>query len=190
MPKIVDHHVYREELLVKCLPIFVKLGVAGVSIRDLATEMHVSTGTLYHYFPTKENLFEEMVRYYVRKDSEAIAKISDAGLTADNISPLLDYIIKNESHFQSMILLALDVKRFHSHSQELTELLEESWKSYRSELRRFFQSGGEEVASEALLSFFVGALFLKLSNHISMSWDKLFIGLGEVSEHFLKTKIG
>lgn len=57
MPKIVDHKAYRRELLQKARVVFAEKNYADVSMRDIALSLKVSTGTLYHYFPSKEDLF-------------------------------------------------------------------------------------------------------------------------------------
>lgn len=57
MPKVVDHKAYRRELLQKARAVFAERNYADVSMRDIAQSLNVSTGTLYHYFPSKEDLF-------------------------------------------------------------------------------------------------------------------------------------
>ena len=53
MPKIVDRDRYRKELLNKCFDIFAEKGYSSVTMREIGSEIGVSTGTLYHYFPSK-----------------------------------------------------------------------------------------------------------------------------------------
>ncbi|MDZ4727483.1 MAG: TetR/AcrR family transcriptional regulator [Leptospira sp.] len=182
MPKIVDHELYREELLGKSMAIFVEKGVASVSMRELSKELGVSTGTLYHYFPTKEALFSSMVRFFVAKDAKEITEISELG--EKSVWELLNYISTKESHFLNLILLALDVRRHHADSSDLSILLEESWNSYRLLLDRFFPEEKNTHTGEAFLSFFVGALFLKTSRHKETKWLDLFEGLGQISNFF------
>jgi AcrR family transcriptional regulator len=62
MPKVVDHEAYRAELLEQSYAVFVKLGYAACTMRVLAQDLGVSTGALYHYFKTKEDLFEQLVQ--------------------------------------------------------------------------------------------------------------------------------
>ena len=56
MPKIVDHDEYRKELLERCFGIFSRKGFSNVTMREIVSEIGVSTGTLYHYFDTKEKI--------------------------------------------------------------------------------------------------------------------------------------
>ncbi|MGB6015410.1 MAG: helix-turn-helix domain-containing protein, partial [Nodosilinea sp.] len=48
MPKIVDHDQYRREILDQCFDLFAEKGYAALTMRQIAQELGVSTGTLYH----------------------------------------------------------------------------------------------------------------------------------------------
>ncbi len=61
MPKIVDHDQYRKELLTKSFDLFAEKGYAAITMREVAQGIGVSTGTLYHYFPSKEELFGQLI---------------------------------------------------------------------------------------------------------------------------------
>lgn len=51
-----------QELLAAALTVFVKRGYAATRLDDVATLAGVSKGTLYLYFPSKEDLFRAVVR--------------------------------------------------------------------------------------------------------------------------------
>ena len=74
MPKIVDRDRYRKELLNKCFDIFAEKGYSSVTMREIGSEIGVSTGTLYHYFPSKESLFEQLIEYLSYEDTKEEAK--------------------------------------------------------------------------------------------------------------------
>ncbi|MCW7506724.1 TetR/AcrR family transcriptional regulator [Leptospira levettii] len=174
MPKIVDHNLYRMELLSKSLPIFVSKGVASVSMRELAKELGVSTGTLYHYFPTKEALFSSMAKHLVTTDAEAIQKLSEE---TTSIIDIVNFVSGKEGHFLNLMLLAVDIKRQHSESKELIQLVEDSFIAYESALNRFFPKETEGKGGKAFLAFFVGVLFLKSKGDEHTPWIDLFEGL-------------
>jgi AcrR family transcriptional regulator len=58
MPKVVDHKAYRQDLAQRAIPLFSKYGYHGLSTRKIAGELAISKSGLYHYFPTKSDLFE------------------------------------------------------------------------------------------------------------------------------------
>jgi len=58
MPKIIDHGEYRKELGTRAIALFRAEGYRTLSMRKLADYLHVPKSTLYHYFPSKQALFE------------------------------------------------------------------------------------------------------------------------------------
>ncbi len=68
MPKRVDHSDMRRRLLDAAGELFAARGFAATGMRDLATAAGVSTGSLYHYFPDKRTLFEQLVERTVETD--------------------------------------------------------------------------------------------------------------------------
>jgi AcrR family transcriptional regulator len=71
MPKIVDRELYQTELLDRCFPLFTERGYAAITMRQIAEGLGVSTGTLYHYFKSKQAIFEQMVWRRVETDLRA-----------------------------------------------------------------------------------------------------------------------
>lgn len=56
MPKIVDHDQRRRELVEATLRIIVRQGLAGATMRDIATEAGFANGALKSYFASKSDL--------------------------------------------------------------------------------------------------------------------------------------
>lgn len=71
----------RTSLAERSVEAFAREGFAAVSMRRLADELGVSTGTLYHYFPNKEALFEAAVTCVTEQD------ISEGTTLLQRISP-------------------------------------------------------------------------------------------------------
>ena len=122
MPKIVDHDAYRNELIQKYFDDFAHRGYKDVTMREIADNLGVSTGTLYHYFPTKKSILEHMMQLAsVRDVSEAIESITaDTPLEA-RIKIFSDYVMEKEHWYQDIVLLTIDYYRYHS--QEGFELM-------------------------------------------------------------------
>ena len=68
MPKQIDHDDMRKTLLDAAGTLFAVRGYAASGMRDLAAAAGVSTGSLYHYFPDKRALFEQLVERTVDGD--------------------------------------------------------------------------------------------------------------------------
>jgi AcrR family transcriptional regulator len=69
--RALDHDEQRKTLAMRCVPLFAQRGYAGLNMRTIASELGVSTGILYHYFPSKAALFENVVRLAVETDVES-----------------------------------------------------------------------------------------------------------------------
>ena len=55
--------------------IFSKEGFHDAKIDDIAQEAGVAKGTVYQYFSSKQELFQEMIKYSIEKYSQAVKKI-------------------------------------------------------------------------------------------------------------------
>jgi AcrR family transcriptional regulator len=112
MPKIVDHDRYRDELLRGCYALFARHGYASLSMRDVAKELKVSTGTLYHYFPTKQALFAQLVVAASSWDeANALRAVTRLQSPKAKLRAFLRFIEENEAYFSAQHLLLVDYVR-------------------------------------------------------------------------------
>ncbi|BAZ04030.1 TetR/AcrR family transcriptional regulator [Calothrix sp. NIES-3974] len=96
MPKIVDKELYRQELLEKCFDLFAQKGYGSITMRQIAKGLNVSTGTLYHYFPSKQALFEQLVEEKLQRDIYFVTKQWQGIRSLDDKAEILaDYLAKN-----------------------------------------------------------------------------------------------
>ena len=56
---------------------FNRLGLKGASLTAVATELGVDRATLYYYFSSKEQLFDEMVRAVLEENDRLARRIAD-----------------------------------------------------------------------------------------------------------------
>ena len=110
MPKIVDHNLYRKEMLSKCLDLFALHGYGSITMRQIAAGLGVSTGTLYHYFPSKESLFEQLVEYLSYEDTkeQILAELGNPPTLAGKIEAMMNFIAKNEAYFLKQLFILVD----------------------------------------------------------------------------------
>ena len=52
----------RQEIIYAALELFVSKGYAATKITDIAKSANMSTGLMFHYFESKEKLYEELIR--------------------------------------------------------------------------------------------------------------------------------
>ena len=111
MPKIVDRDAYRLELLGKAFHIFADRGYS-IPIRALAREMGVSTGTLYHYFPGKKELFEQMSVWIAHSAVDETLGDIPANLTlAQRLEIFNRMILSSTRDMTAIILLSIEYTR-------------------------------------------------------------------------------
>ena len=79
MPKIVDHEKYRRSIVEKATPVFSAHGFSGLGMRQIAQELGMSKSALYHYFPSKDELFAACTEFVVERDGALVeADMTDA----------------------------------------------------------------------------------------------------------------
>lgn len=59
----------RQEIIYTSLELFVSKGYAATKVTDIAERAGMSTGLLFHYFESKEKLYEELVRMGLERTS-------------------------------------------------------------------------------------------------------------------------
>ncbi|WP_427158114.1 TetR/AcrR family transcriptional regulator [Aliinostoc sp. HNIBRCY26] len=119
MPKVVDHEQYRKEMLCKCFDLFASKSYGSITMREIAQGLNVSTGTLYHYFPSKQALFEQLVEEISQQDViAALAEMSGVATIEEAMSALGRYLVKNEDYFIKWTYIWVD---FCQH-QDLNEI--------------------------------------------------------------------
>lgn len=52
----------KQEIMQAALELFVSKGYAATKITDIAKRANISTGLMFHYFESKENLYEELIQ--------------------------------------------------------------------------------------------------------------------------------
>lgn len=57
----------RDAIVAAARRVFARNGLAATRTSDIAAEAHISQGLIYHYFPTKEDLFTEIVEAALRE---------------------------------------------------------------------------------------------------------------------------
>ncbi len=63
----------RQEILAAALDLFIRKGYSATKISDIAQSVGMSVGLLFHYFASKEKLYEELIRYGVSVPMNAVA---------------------------------------------------------------------------------------------------------------------
>jgi AcrR family transcriptional regulator len=161
MPKIVDHDRYRKELLLQCLTLFAERGYGSITMRQIAKELGVSTGTLYHYFPGKEDIFMQLVQEVCEQDiAKFLAQAPEGGSWQERLQNALEYFLKNFQFYQQQLLLWVE---FHQQSQnqaEAQQFLRGFWQRTRDQLATYLKD--LDVAQIDFVLIFLDGLLLQV----------------------------
>lgn len=130
MPKIVDHEQYRKELLSQCFDLFAEKGYAALTMRQIAKGLNVSTGTLYHYFSSKESLFEQFVREMTLKDvQQVIAEMKKFKTPLERVEAVFNFIEEHEDYFIKQTLIWVEFYQQQSREKsERSKVFKKVWK--------------------------------------------------------------
>lgn len=158
MPKIVNHDEYRQKILGKSLRLFARKGYNNINMKEIAAEIGVSTGTLYHYFPSKEKMLAEMISWIGLKNTEDyIQWTNSVESISDRFDMIVDYWRQNGELYENIMLLAFDMYR----NSEM-----EQWKSLYAEFAERYTSGmSERLNISRQFAFAIFIYFLGLSFH-------------------------
>ncbi len=185
MPKIVDHDAYRAELLERAFTFFAAHGVAAVTMRGLAREIGVSTGTLYHYFADKDAIFEQMGGHVAARSVEdALGGIPEGATPAESVETIVGFVEAAEPRLRSFMLLALDQRR-HPGTTGNHDVITRAMASFEAAIRAQVADEGGLVAS-LVLSAMLGLIARRVlvpesveySDHVAVL-RRLFVERGE-----------
>jgi AcrR family transcriptional regulator len=173
MPKVVDHLQYRRDLLRQSLDLFAEKGYGSLTMRQLAEALGVSTGTLYHYFPSKESLFIQLIEELTEQDISNF--LSQAPMPASmlaRVEAVMDFVLENLDYFTKQQLLWMDFYQ-HTHRSllEYPEILEKLCCKTRRALSDYLQTQNE-AALEFMLVYIDGLLMQRIYGKEDMDWFK------------------
>ncbi len=160
MPKVVDADQYRKELLYQSLDLFAEKGFANVTIRQVAKALGISTGALYHYFPSKESLFEQLVEELGHQEVLVLnSAMATRKTLPKRIEILGQLLLENREILVKHTAIWLD---FYQHSQVETILN-----------NRIFQR--IERQSREAIAELLGIRDFRLARFISVSIDGILV---------------
>jgi AcrR family transcriptional regulator len=158
VPKVVDHEQRREEMLAGCFDLFAERGYANLTMRKIATELGVSTGTLYHYFDGKPAIFADMFEWLRARDVRAATEgLPEDATPAERLERLGVFLQANAGNLQQAARVALDYQRQQT-DPESRAFLAETVGEYRSALRDQLGLQDHPELAAVLMSFVLGAM--------------------------------
>ncbi|HEV3041847.1 MAG TPA: TetR/AcrR family transcriptional regulator [Candidatus Angelobacter sp.] len=120
-PEIPRERIDESQLRIEqaALELFTKQGFHGTNIRDIAEKAGVSLGAIYAYYPSKEMIFEGLVRIYrhcMRKFLERVFRALEEPFSPAGLRMFAEAIrstVYNDSEY--WLLMYIDVIEFKNH---------------------------------------------------------------------------
>ena len=184
MPKLVNHEQYREELLEKCFDLFARNGFQGVTMREISKQLDVSTGTLYHYFPSKEEIFRQMIFQLSKRQVVFLRERFNRTKSFDErIHSLLQYVSKNETFFRNVLFLIIDYYRQNG-LQDPENFIRDIADYYRKSLGELI-GFGDSPASGALFTFCLGLVVQSMIESNGSEKEQIFLLIKNMLDAFI-----
>ena len=187
MPKIVDRDRYRQELLMKCFDLFAQKGYGSITMRQVADEIGVSTGTLYHYFSSKEALFIQLIEEITEQDTKA-ADDQTEGLETieERVAALGQILMENKDYFFKQMLLFVNFFQQPELKQaSLLEAVKHSDRRYEEAIMRFLDLDNRAIARH-VICLLEGLLLEQAFNPESVSFTQQMSLLAEMLSAYLE----
>lgn len=188
MPKIVDHDQYRRELLMKSFDLFAQKGYSSITMRQLAQGLGVSTGTLYHYFPSKEALFVQLVEEQTQQNIlKFLAEVGNSSTLSERIESLFNFLGKNEDFFAKQTFLWVDFCQQQDGTDLATkETLKRAEEQEIQAIADYLQISDKEI-SEFIYSFVNGLFLGRMFRCETVSFAEQGVLLSKMLNAYLQT---
>jgi TetR/AcrR family transcriptional regulator len=103
----------RARIIANAVEVFARDGLAGASVRDIARRARIRVSTLYHYFPSKESLYEEVqdrVQAQIRELTlSVLSRSTDLGEAArEVIGRLFDFFLAHRAYVRLAYRVGLE----------------------------------------------------------------------------------
>ncbi|MBF2053834.1 MAG: TetR/AcrR family transcriptional regulator [Candidatus Sericytochromatia bacterium] len=113
MSKHIDTETISQSILKQAMLLFAEKGYQGLSMRQLAKALKLTTGALYHHFRSKDELYTEMIHQLAAQDAEALYRLAaKAASNSEKIARFSAFLEGRAEYFQQILLLVFDHQRY------------------------------------------------------------------------------
>lgn len=142
----------REQILHAALGVFSRRGLAATGVTDIAAAAGVSSGLLYHYFPSKVDVYTALVEGALRGTLQlTTAALEAPGSPADRLRALVAGLLEGARQDPDYALLVVQAQTDDTAPTEAIELVREHGQrnlDLVAALVRAGQEAGELIAGE------------------------------------------
>jgi AcrR family transcriptional regulator len=176
MPKIVDHNAYRNDIIQTVASLFAEHGYAALGMRDIAKALGVSKGTLYHYFPNKEALFQAVCEAVVQLDLAVFAAYHEqAGATTlrERVRTVLRYCAEQEAWLMQQYLVLMEYVRVNGPNElRQNRIIQAATDEYVTAIAQYLGTS-DHTAVTAFFVFLTGLIFQRFFDGGATNFDAM-----------------
>ena len=187
-----EFQLRKKEILEAALRLFSRKGYAGTSMQEIAKESEFAVGTLYKFFPTKRDLYRELVLERARDIHEKLMSAFDQSDVIPLLRKILELkwqVVQKNRAFLKLYYSELWEARFGLQGT-LTGEVKKMYDEYFENLVMVFERGIEEGIFKKGSSRLYALAFEGMVNNIlfaSLEKCDLKVLPKEVLEVFLKS---
>ncbi len=161
------------------LELFSVVGYFQTSIAEITTNAHISKGLFYHYYSSKESLFEEIILESIESLLNYLPQNNEEDFNDDKLYFFINKVIlpsldEDKTHWELLILLLSQQKLYKTAFNYLTK--SSTFIKYERMLCRFFKEKGCEnpdVEVKLFTSSLMGICIQNISNPLNIAIKKI-----------------
>jgi AcrR family transcriptional regulator len=189
----------RRQILDAALHLFSTQGFRATSTREIAQAAHISTGALYHQFPDKENIFNELLEEYwsaIGSRDFPFNKALINGAFPDDLMSLAHAARESVKIYRRYVaLIYVDVVEFEgSHIRRFYEQIASRFQAFLDEFPEVQKKLRPDVSpltaailvSRLFLYFYSVEYVFGVPNHFGKDEDTVMREIVEILEHGIR----
>lgn len=133
----------RQEISDAAVRVFNRMGYQGASLTAVAAELGVDRATLYYYFSSKEQLFDEIVRSVLERNDALARRIADSAISpARKMRELVSALIL--SYAETYPLLFIYIREDLGHVSDKRS----TWSEHMKDLNRSIEKSMVDIIEQ------------------------------------------
>jgi AcrR family transcriptional regulator len=134
----------RKQIMQTAVDIFARRGLAATKISDIAKAVGMSQGLVYHYFSSKEELFDAIVEQGLHKSIGLAKRTLELELSPwEKLEYIASYMVGSITEQPQGYMIVIQASASETTSAPIKELLVEHGNLYRDTFRRLVIEGQE-----------------------------------------------
>ena len=174
----------------KSFDLFAQKGYSSLTMRQLAQGLGVSTGTLYHYFASKEAVFCQLVQEQSQQDiMHFLVEAGNPPTLLERIDIMFNFVAKNEDYFLKQCLLWIEFCQQQNWNKDLyNEVLKQADEQTMQAIADYLQLTDRAII-EIVFNSIYGLLLRRMYGDETVSYKEQGAMLGKILTNFVEQSV-